>query len=184
MLRLIRDVNTDTGEIKNERQKVIEDVFTEEGYKVPLHKLGAKTFSDIPFPPSMTDAEIGKMARLAKAMVATSNMLGYRAHGGILPYTERHIINMLGLSQKRGRRFIDKMIDLGVMQKNKRVYMDIESEEFYINPAYFFAGRRISLNLYLLFREHLTPILPPYIIAEFLLSAGSMVASAGATANL
>ena len=184
VLRLIKDVDTRTGEIKSERQKFIDDVFTDEGYKVPVHKLGAKTFADISFPHGMTDAEIGKMARLAKMMIATSNMLGYRAHGGILPYTENHIINILGLSQKRGRRFIDKMIDLGVMQKNKRIYMDIESEEFYINPAYFFAGRRISLNLFLLFREHLSEILPPSYRAEFLMSAGDMVASANVTLRM
>jgi len=171
LLQLIKNVDTRTGEIILEKRKHIEDALTEEGYKVPAHKRGAKLFAGVPFPEEMTDAEIGKMARLAKLMVSTSNMLGYRKKGGIVPYTEKQIIKIVNLSQKRGREFIKKMIDLGVMQKNIRIVGDIESEEYYINPAYFFAGRRISLNLYLLFREHLDPILPEWVKREFIQSA-------------
>lgn len=174
MLRLIKDVDDKTGEIKRERQHYIEDMFNEDGYKVPIHKLGAKMFSDISFPDEMNDSEVGKMARLSKLMVATTNMIGYRSRSGILPYTEKQLIDLLKMSRYRGKEFIEKMIWLGVMQRNKRIYRDIESEEFYINPAYFFAGRRISLSLYLLFREHLDSILPEYVRREFWQAAKAM----------
>jgi hypothetical protein len=178
MLKVIKKkINTETGEVITE-EKEYEAMFNGDGYKVPAHKLGAKLFADIPFPETMTDSEIGKMARLAKLMVSTSNMLGYRAKGGIRPYTQEHIYRIVGLSKKRGKEFIAKMIQLGIVQRNIRKYGDIESVEFYINPAYFFAGRRIGLNLYLLFREHLEQILPKWVRYEFLKAAGEFSRSA------
>lgn len=167
MLRIIKDVDQATGEIKRGKQEFIDDILNEEGYKVPVHKLGAKLFSDVQFPEEMNDSEIGKMARLAKLMVASTNMLGYRSRSGILPYSEKQLIEIIGLSRFRGKEFIDKMVRIGMIQRNKRLYGEIESEEFYINPAYFFAGRRISLSLYLLFREHLDPVIPTWVRAEF-----------------
>lgn len=175
MLQVVQNINDETGELLSKKQKYIEDALTDEGYKVPTHKLGAKLFADVSFPESMNDSEIGKMARLAKLMVASTNMLGYRTRTGILPYNEQQIIDIVGLSQKRGKEFVKKMIEFGVMQRNIRIVGDVESEEYYINPAYFFAGRRISLNLYLLFREHLDAILPEWVRREFWKSAKSKV---------
>lgn len=168
MLQYMANINEKTGEITRERRKFIEETFNEEGYRVPPQKRKASMFADVPFPFGMSDAEIGKMARLSKLMISTSNMLGYRKGKGILPYTEGHLIEVLGMSQYRGTEFIRRMIDLGMMQRVRRVIGSIDSEELYINPAYFFAGRRISLNLYLLFREHLDPVLPDWVKAEFL----------------
>lgn len=162
MLRIVQDIDDKTGDEKRRKQFYYEDSFNVDGYKVPSHKAGAKMFSEVSFPKEMTDAEIGKMARLAKLMVADSNMLGYRTKFGIRAYTSDHIIRIVDLSPRRGRQFLDKMMRLGVMQLNMRKYRDIECLEYYINPAYFFAGRRIGINLYLLFREHLDPILTPY----------------------
>lgn len=175
MLKIVKNVSEQTGEIYSDKRTIIEDVLTDEGYKVPPHKLGAKLFADVSFPEEMTDSEIGKMARLSKLMVATTNMLGYRTGRGIKPYSEKQLIDIIGLSTKRGREFVDKMINLGVMQKNIRIVGDVESEEYYINPAYFFAGKRISLSLYLLFREHLDEILPDWVRREFWRTANTKV---------
>jgi len=185
MLQVVKNISSE-GELLSEKRKYIEDTLTDEGYKVPSHKLGAKIFADVQFPDEMTDSEIGKMARLAKLMVATSNMLGYRSRIGIKPYTGTQLIEIIGLSSKRGKEFIEKMIQLGIMQSQIRKYGDIESEEFYINPAYFFAGKRISLNLYLLFREHLDQILPEWVRSEFWNAANNeaMPISASVTVNL
>ena len=179
MLRVIKDIDTSTGEVCKQREQRYEPTLTEEGYKVPGHKAGAKIFEGVAFPESMTHAEIGKMTILAKNMIPISNMLGYRSKGCILSYTEAHITAMVGLSPKRGRQFIQKMIDLGVMQRVIRQYDDQEYIEFYINPAYFFAGKRISLNLYLLFREHLDPLLPSWVKQEFVKLAKGFSEKAG-----
>ncbi len=177
MLKIVKNVNPDTGEIYSDKRTLIEDILTDDGYKVPPHKLGAKTFADIQYPKAMTDSEIGKMARLSKLMIANANMLGYRTGRGIKPYSEAQLIDIVKMSRFRGKEFIAKMIGLGVMQINKRIVGDVESEEYYINPAYFFAGRRISLNLYLLFREHLDEVLPEWVRMEFWRAALDKVGS-------
>lgn len=165
-IRLVKDIGVN-GEIFNEKEIKMPDRFNDEGYLVPYNKRGSKMFADVPFPERMNDAEIGRTARLAKLMVSTSNMLGYRTGMGIKPYTENQLINLAKLSPYRGKQYISKMINIGMMQRNKRIIGEIEGEEFYINPAYFFAGKRLSLSLYLLFRENLDPILSQYAKNQF-----------------
>ena len=165
-VRLVKDINAD-GEVFSEKEIKMPDRFNEDGYLIPYNKRGSKMFADVPFPERMNDAEIGKTARLAKLMVSTSNMLGYRTRTGIMPYTEKELIDLVGLSSYRGKEYISKMINVGMMQRNKRIIGEVESEEFYLNPAYFFAGKRLSLNLYLLFRENLDPILSQWARSEF-----------------
>jgi len=167
MLRVVKNVDERTGEVFGEKEFKIPDSFNDDGYLIPYNKRGSKMFADVPFPERMNDAEIGRTARLAKLMVSTSNMLGYRTGTGIRPYSEKQLIDIVGLSAYRGKEYISKMINIGMMQRNKRIIGDIESEEFYLNPAYFFAGKRLSLNLYLLFRENLDSILSDYAKKQF-----------------
>lgn len=175
MLQIVKSVDKRTGEIISDKRIEFEDILNEEGYKVPVHKLGAKIFSDVAFPDEITDTEIGKMTRLSKLMVAQSNMLGYRTRGGIKPYTRDQIIEIVKLSRRQGVTFISKMQRLGVMQKNIRLVEGKEVHDYYINPAYFFMGKRISLNLYLIFREHLDLIIPGWVRKEFLNAANEQV---------
>lgn len=167
MLRVVRSVDEHTGEVYSEKSRYIQDTLNEEGYRVPSHKKGSRMFDNIYFPAEMGYSDIGRLTVLAKMMIPYSNMLGYRARGGIVAYGEKCIMEKLGLSEKRGRQFLAKMIRLGIMQRVTRVVDSEQVVEYYINPAYFFAGKRISINLYLLFREHLDGILPKWVIKEF-----------------
>ncbi len=180
MLKLIKNIDHKTGYTYSEKTRFIEDTFNEDGYRVPPRKAGVKMFNGVPLPQEMTYPEKGRIADLSKRMITATNMLGYRSGGQILPYTAEHLMNLVQLSPRWGRPFLKKMIKLGVMQVNTRKYGGIESTEYYINPAYFFAGRRISFNLYLLFREHLDPILPQKVKDDFLMMVRDFETSAGA----
>lgn len=157
------------GEVVSQQQKDIPDCFNDDGYRVPTQKRGAKMFSDIPFPDTVSDADIGRMARLSKLMIGDSNMLGYRTRAGIKAYTIEDIYKLVGLSDRRGRDFIARMVK-GKMIKNfpQNKPDGTQVDEYYINPAHFFSGKRINLNLYLLFREQLDPILPQWVRFEFM----------------
>jgi hypothetical protein len=175
LIRIVEDVDEVSGDVKSKKKYYYKDAFNSDGYKVPPHKLGAKMFLDVQFPKEMTDSDIGKVARLSKLMIADSNMLGYRTKLGIRAYTPERIIKIVDLSPRRGVQFLRKMMRLGVMSLNTRKYKEIQCIEYYINPAYFFVGRRLGLNLYLMFREHLDPILAPYARESFLQMANEMV---------
>jgi len=140
----------------------------EDGYRFPAHKAGARLFDDITFPYSMTPAEIGRMTLLSKVMIGGTNMMGYRKGRNIYAYSATDIMELARLQPRNGRRFIRKMLDLRVMQR-------IETNsgiQYYINPAYFMAaGHRLSLDLFLLFRDELSQIVPAWVTSYFLRQA-------------
>lgn len=68
-------------------------------------------------------------------------------------------------TDRPARNFVNKMLRLHVMMK-------IDDVGYYINPAYFMAnGQRLSLDLFLLFRNELKSILPDWAIVDFLRQA-------------
>jgi hypothetical protein len=160
-----------TGLIVSEYTSDFPDALNDEGYRFPSHKLGARMFAGVEFPKLMSDAEIGKMARLARRyMIAATNMLGYRDGREIKAYTGVEIAELSGYRDRQGRRFISKMVRLHVIQ---RINTN-SGAQFYINPAYFMAnGKRLSLDLFLLFRSELTPLLPSWVMIEFLRQANN-----------
>ena len=163
-------IDTLTGDIKGDADGLYPEPMTDEGYRFPAHKLGARMFGDVDFPEGMTDAEIGKMARLARHyMIASTNMLGYRDRREIKPYTGREIGEIVGLSAASKRKqFVSKMCRFKMLQ---RIHTN-SGYQFYVNPAYFMAnGKRLSLDLFLLFRDELTPLLPDEIMDSFLRQA-------------
>jgi len=163
-LRKRVQIITNDGEIITEKNMSYTNVMGEDGYRIPYHKSGARTFADISFPKSMSDAEIGKMTRLANLMIGKTNMLGYRKGRGIEAYTENEIINIVGLQHRQGRQFLRKMYDLRIMRKTE--------VGIYINPKYFMtAGQRLTLDLFLIFREDLKGFLPDWVLSEFIRQA-------------
>jgi hypothetical protein len=138
---------------------MIPETMNEEGYLVPGHKAGARFFTDISFPKGMTDEDLGRMTRLSKLM--TGNLLGYRSHSEVKAYAEQNLINIVGLSHRRGKEFISRMLNLKVMK--------IVNGEYWVNPAYFMSTgqSRISMSLWNIFREELKPIMPDWVYWDY-----------------
>ena len=171
-MRLIekRQYIKDDGEIIRESSNSFADALNEEGYRFPSHKLGARMFRDVQLP-EMSYAEKGRMSELARYyMIPGANMLGYRQGNHIIAYTFREIGELVGLTARsKCSAFINRMLQLHVMH---RIHDTSGKPQFYINPAYYMAnGQRLSLNLYLLFKDELTPLLPAWVMAEFLAQA-------------
>ncbi len=164
----LRHIDPTTGEIIGSSTRHIAAAFDEErGYLFWARKSFAKSFLDVPFPPELSHAEIGKLAVLAKHIWSNTNMLGYRGNGGIKPCNIAQIGQYIGLREYQARVFVRKMIRLGVMA---RVEVKTEGHfetQFYINPIYFCSSNRIPLNLYLIFRSQLDKVLPEWVKIEF-----------------
>ncbi len=157
---------TSQGEIIDGKETFFADAMSEDGYRFPSHKMGARMFAGVAFPDELSDAEIGKLTRLSKGyLVGKTNMLGYRQGKEIKPYTASEIAELVGLRKRRGMPFINKMLRLRVIQK----VTTNSGYQYYMNPAYFMAnGQRLSLDLFLLFRKELTPLLPAWVMLDFL----------------
>jgi hypothetical protein len=160
------------GEVVSDQTTAFNDALTDEGYRFPAHKAGARMFDAIQFPHEMIDSDIGKMTRLSKMMIGDTNALGYRSGKKIYPYTESGICELVGLSGKRGRQFIQRMERLRMMKKKPMQDGDVY---YVINPAYFMAaGKRLTCALFLEFQQELAPLLPGYVLAWFLRQAKEM----------
>jgi hypothetical protein len=162
-----RNIDKETGEILSTLQVEIPDAMNEDGYRIPTNKRGAKLFSDVNFPNEVTDSEIGKMTRLSKLMIGSTNMLGYKTRGSIRAYTDLELAEAVGICGWRGKAFIDKMIQYKMMGRFDITIGKQKRTQYYINPAYFFAGKRIGLDLYLMFQKELDEILPDWVRKNF-----------------
>lgn len=179
MIQERRNIDKETGEVISTIQTEIPDTMNEEGYRVPTNKKGAKLFSDVNFPKDVTDSEIGKMTRLSKLMIGSTNMLGYRVRGAIKPYTDSELTEIVGICGWRGKAFIEKMIKEKMMGRFEITIGEQKRIQYYINPVYFFAGKRIGLDLYLMFQEELNLILPEWVQKNFAYAVREKVRTMG-----
>lgn len=163
MQKITTIVDEQTGEIVSRKQQGIGNRFDpEKGYLFRNQAGGFSQFYDVPFPPAMSDIDIGRMTRLAKKMWGTTNMLGYRGNGGVKPYDIDGIAGVIGLEQRQTYSFIKKMINLGVIAKVRIESKGKTDYQYYVNPLYYNSSNRIPLNLYLLFRSQLDPYIPSW----------------------
>lgn len=164
--RLIRHTN-EHGEIISEKVFTYKAPFEDdEGYLFWNKKNFTKSFNDVEYPSELTDSELGKLTRLTKKVYSDTNMIAYRGNGGrIKPYTDEKISELLGLQLRQGKRFLNKMVKLGIICK----YNNRGITEYYFNPLYYFSNKRISLDLYLKCKEQLDKVLDDWVIRRYML---------------
>lgn len=168
MIKETRYIDEKTGELRAKKVNHLWTHFDDDrGYLFWARKNFSRSFADVSYPEEMTDVEIGRIARLAKKMWSNTNMLGYRGHNGVHPYTVEQIGEIISLGPRQTRRFITKMIDIGMMAQHPEGKGRAKEVQYYINPIHFFNSNRIPLNLYLLFREYLDKLLPDWVKNEY-----------------
>lgn len=154
-------IMNEDGEVINDKTIKYKGRFdNKEGYAFWSGKNFVKCFSDVEYPKELTDSEIGKLARLSKKIYSNTNMLGYRGNGSNpKPYTDKNISEILGLQLRQGRKFLNKMIKLGIMTK----FISKESIEYYFSPVYFFSANRINIDMYSKCQEPLDKVLNDWV---------------------
>ncbi len=139
----------------------------EKGYLWKVQSNGARMFSEVPFPEKMSMIDRGRMVTLAKHIWSKTNMLGYRGHGGVRPYSVKQIGELIDLSPEQTERFLKRMYGLEMIKPVSVPFGERIEIQYYVNPLYFFSGNRLSLNLYALFHEELEKHLPDWVKEEF-----------------
>lgn len=162
--------NLSTGQVmKTEtRSMFISPQFDEErGYLWWNQKEHSKSFKTVPFPDEMSMIDRGRMATLAKCILGKSNMLGYKGHGGLRPYVVEQIAKIIKTDVKQAQRFLTRMEKLRIIKLISVPFGERTEIQIYVNPVYFFAGSRLSLNLYLLFQDEMKHHVPDWVKDEF-----------------
>lgn len=158
-----------TGLILGEKERGMYNPFDpEKGYNFKYKSLSIKSYLDIPLPDKFTDSELGKIFRLSRSIYADSNMLGKRTNSYIKPLSQDEIIEIFGLKDRQGRSLLKKMIENKVIKKIEFTEQGKRYVHFYFNPIYFFSGKYINLNLYLIFQNELNHHLPKWVIEKYL----------------
>lgn len=163
-------IDLHTGEVVHEKNKVIyfpPKFDPDSGYLFWTHTKGARIFSRIPYPSGMSKADIGNLAILGKHIWHKTNVLAKKTRIGAKPYSVQDIGKLLDLNEDQAARFLKRAEKNKVIKPVTVPFGDYTEVQYYINPLYFFAGNRLSPNLYLLFREELDPYLEDWVKEEY-----------------
>ena len=79
----------------------------------------------------------------------------------------KHVAKAINMSERCCTIFINKMIRKRILAKAIVEIGDVRQIQFYMNPIYFFNGKWLSLNLYLLFKSDLDFLLPEWVKLKF-----------------
>lgn len=164
-----RVLNTNTGEIYGEKDKVI-DYFNENGYLLFASRNHSRIFSDIRIPDEFTDAELGKIYRLQACIQKGTNMLIKRTNKGYRAMTFDEIAKETKLSDRLGKDFIKKLMKYELMAKvtiETGENGQVKEIQYYFNPLYFHNSKRLSVSLYNLFKNQIDPYLNEWVKTAF-----------------
>ena len=156
-----------TGEVKNKKIKKKVYFDEQQGYLFFSQKNGARTFEGIDLPEDLSDGEIAKVYRLSRKIYKNSNMLAYRTGNNIRAMEIKHIAKVVNMSDRCCTIFVNKMIRKRILAKAIVEIGNVRQIQFYMNPIYFFNGKWLSLNLYLLYKSDLDFLLPEWVKLKF-----------------
>lgn len=163
-------VDVETGQVVHSKEKTTffpPKFDPDKGYLFWTHSSGARVFSNVPYPNGMSKADIGNLAILGKNIWSKTNLLGKKKRGDVHPYSVKEIGEILDLSEEQAERFLKRAFKFGVIKPIPVPFGDCVEIQYYMNPLYYFAGSRLSPNLYLLFRKELDAHLQPWVKEEF-----------------
>lgn len=160
MLRRTEYIDTVTGEIVGSKEKDIPDTLTNEGLLFWLRKSQTRAFQ-VPLPPGLSWEDKGRFYELSRYIRNDgSNVLCKKERGRYRALTADDIASVTGMSRRSAYRYIGKLVRVGMLGK-----MRLQCDDgrwrvaFAVNPIYHLHGSRLSLPLYIMFRQSLDRVL-------------------------
>lgn len=163
--RITTTINTDTGQVK-ETERHFSYWNDEKGYLFRSQAKGLTLVSE-DFPDVFTFYEKGMIFELIRYIFKDSNILSKRTKHGIRPLNTNDISKILGIEKSQTYNFIKKLIKYSILARVKIEVGERVETQYWLNPAYFIAGKYINSNLYFVFRESLKDKIPDYIREKF-----------------
>lgn len=158
-----------TGEILNEKITTSSGFFNDDGYLFRPNSKGYKRMINKPLPSQLTYTDKGRLMDLMCYLYKEDNILarveGYKRMP--VPLTDEMICNVFNLSDRKGKELLRKLVNLDILAKTIPNTKYGTKPYYCVNPIYFWAGKRLSLGLYLAFRHVLKDELPPKAIDVF-----------------
>lgn len=154
--------------LQNAKEEWVDIQFDEEeGYLFWNRKSNVKSFLDTPLPTEFTWAERGRIHELKHYLLKDNQCLVYRSGNIIKPITVAEFEKILELSERQAKALIKKMKQHDIIKE-----MKIDGVIYFVfNPIYGLKGKRLTLNMYLLFQESLQKKLPQWVAFRFAMQA-------------
>lgn len=164
---ITRSVDSLTGQIISRNEYSINYWDDEKGYLFWRNKAATKSFEGMDLPDDLKDYEVAMLYRLSKRIYKNSNMIMYRSGNVMKAMQIEHIAKYLCMSDRQVKTFMRNMISRKIIARaDVKIGNDVQVQ-YYINPMFFFSGKWLSLNLYLLFKKELDCYLPVWVIGRF-----------------
>lgn len=158
-------INPDTGEF-TEKKRYIDSLYSKRGYVLKYNNDYIKLFLDKGLPDECSLIDCGKFYKLIRYIVGENQLLGYRS-GNINPLTINKMSELFSCSERQTRRFLKQMKDYKVIKE-----VCINDVKWYaVNPLYALKSKYLSLTTFIIFQEELMPILPNWVIQNFMQEA-------------
>ena len=158
-------INPDTGEF-TEKKRYIDSLYSKRGYVLKYNNDYIKLFLDKGLPDECSLVDCGKFYKLIRYIVGENQLLGYRS-GNINPLTINKMSELFNCSERQTRRFLKQMKDYKVIKE-----VCINDVKWYaVNPLYALKSKYLSLTTFIIFQEELIPILPNWVIQNFMQEA-------------
>ena len=129
------------------------------GCRFWLTKSPVRLYPGYTLPRCLTSADKGRLLDAVQYLQTDTNMLYHRVDAEQRPLTVPLLARRLGMGTRECYRFVRRMIDAGVMARDRG--------RLYVNPIYFFRGVRLHSYLFGLFERDLASILPAWTVEKF-----------------
>lgn len=168
-LQEVRQIDADTGEILFSSQSISRFKYFDEekGYLFWPNKQAVKMHKGFSLPDDLSDSDVARTYRLSLATHTNSNLICYRSDKSIKPMQLKVMSRYLGTSLRQTVAFVNRMIARHIIGKVKVTVGNGSEIQYYLNPIYFFNGKWLNCNLYLLFKTDLDAFLPEWVKAAF-----------------
>jgi len=113
------------------------------------------------------NGDLLKTYMLTECIVKDTNRIGHCVGRRPRFADERDIAEMLGITEKKAREYINRMIKARVIGKQVTTTGDITLVCFIFNPIYVNAGKFVPLDIYVLFREDIDQHIPLWMKAKY-----------------
>lgn len=157
----------DSGQLTDQKVQKVKYFDDEKGYLFWLNRECVKTYKGCGLPDKLTETETARVYRLSLTMRKNSNLIYYKSGNSFKAMGLSQIARYLKISQRQAAAFISKMIFLHIIGKVRVNIGRGTCTQYYINPCYFFNGKWLNANLYLLFRKDLDHVLPSWVKDRF-----------------
>lgn len=161
-------INGEKKKFLSSKEKLIAPLFNEKGMLFWLNKKAVREFNATKYPSEFNLEHIGAFCVITKELLMYgTNFLTITVKDKVRPADFFDIVKILNKSEKQTSRYMSAFIKHRMIAKLVMTVGDEIINWYVINPIYCLHGKRISPELYFLFKEDLDFYLTSYCQKSF-----------------